>query len=85
MCKGDVQNVNVRPLHHTRLAYFLFPPSSIDLASFLLTLPPFSSPSPPPSQRVQDAEWKLILPQCEEASYSAGEVIVAASNGPSNR
>ena len=71
-----MQQINDRPISFP-------PPSSTALMAFFHLHPP--SPPPPSSQRVQDAEWKLILPQCEEASYSAGEVIVAASNGPSNR
>lgn len=36
-------------------------------------------------QRVQDAEWKQMIPLCEEASFSAGDVIVSASNGPTDK
>ena len=36
-------------------------------------------------QRVQEAEWKQLLPEFEQSSYNVGDVIVAASNGPSNK
>ncbi|GAX83981.1 hypothetical protein CEUSTIGMA_g11406.t1 [Chlamydomonas eustigma] len=36
-------------------------------------------------QRVVDTEWKQLIPQWQESSYNGGEVIVAASNGPSDR
>jgi hypothetical protein len=36
-------------------------------------------------QGVKEAEWKLILAQCQEKTFNGGDVIVAASNGPSNK